>query len=341
MERDAAILQASRDRLRPILMTTLRVRRRHDPARAVERRRLGHQPRDRLRHHRRPVARAGADAGRDAGGLLALRRRVEGPVPAMEATARPAAATATGLLLALGLSVPQAAAQAVTPAGQTSPVIRLTRNEAIRMAIANNPDLAADRLEPGDQRRARRGSQGRVPADAVRAASSATASSCRRRISSPAIVGDRPTPGRARRARAAAAVGRRHLRRVVQHRADDDQQPDLHLHSVDDVVAPGDLLAAAAARFQDRSGAGADRHRGAQPDHRGHPAAGARRPHLGRRRSAYWKLVRRGRRSTCSSGRWISRWSSSGTTARASTSGSRRRSTSCRRGPKSRSAART
>ena len=38
------------------------VRRRHDPAGAVERHRLGHQPRDRLRHHRRAVARAAADA---------------------------------------------------------------------------------------------------------------------------------------------------------------------------------------------------------------------------------------------------------------------------------------
>ena len=43
-----------------------RVRRRHDPARAVERHRVGHEPRDRVRHHRRAVARPGAVADRDA-----------------------------------------------------------------------------------------------------------------------------------------------------------------------------------------------------------------------------------------------------------------------------------
>ncbi len=40
----------------------------------LERRRLGHQPRDRLRHHRRPDARAPAHAARHAGRLLAVRR---------------------------------------------------------------------------------------------------------------------------------------------------------------------------------------------------------------------------------------------------------------------------
>ena len=57
----------------------LRVRRRHDPAHRLERHRRGHQPRDRVRHLRRPVAGAAADAARHAGRLFALRRRVEGP----------------------------------------------------------------------------------------------------------------------------------------------------------------------------------------------------------------------------------------------------------------------
>ena len=50
------------------------VRRRHGPARRLERRRLGHQPRDRLGGHRRTDAGARADAARHAGDLLALRR---------------------------------------------------------------------------------------------------------------------------------------------------------------------------------------------------------------------------------------------------------------------------
>ena len=56
----------------------LRVRGRHDSAHRLERHRLRHQPRDRLRHLRRPVARAAAHAARHAGGLLAVRRCLEG-----------------------------------------------------------------------------------------------------------------------------------------------------------------------------------------------------------------------------------------------------------------------
>ena len=62
-------------------------------------------------------------------------------------TGRAAAATAA-VLLALALSAPEAAAQAVTPAPQASPVLRLTRDEAIRLAIEGNADLAVDRLNP-------------------------------------------------------------------------------------------------------------------------------------------------------------------------------------------------
>ena len=61
----------------------VRVRGRHDPAGALERRRLGDQPRDRLRHHRRAVARAVADSRCHARGLLTVRRRVEDPAVAV------------------------------------------------------------------------------------------------------------------------------------------------------------------------------------------------------------------------------------------------------------------
>ena len=101
MERDSAILQASHDRLRPILMTTAGLRGRHDPAGAVERHRRGHQPRDRVRHHRRAVARAGAVADRDAGGLLAAGRPGEGARAAAAVGARAPRGARHAALLAL------------------------------------------------------------------------------------------------------------------------------------------------------------------------------------------------------------------------------------------------
>ena len=63
---------------------------------------------------------------------------------------RAAAATATALALLLAPSalqaqtVPSQPAQAPTP-GQ---VLKLTRDDAVKLAVENNPDLAADRLDP-------------------------------------------------------------------------------------------------------------------------------------------------------------------------------------------------
>ncbi len=67
-----AIVRASRDRLAADSDDDVRVRRRHDSADRLERRRFGHEPRDRIRHLRRAVAGAAAHAAHHAGGVLAV-----------------------------------------------------------------------------------------------------------------------------------------------------------------------------------------------------------------------------------------------------------------------------
>ena len=160
----------------------LRVRRRHDPADRLERHRLRHQPRDRLRHLRRPVAGAAADAARHAGRLLAVRRCVEGAAvrPARGATAptRPAPAArqpraavigaAMGRTMSASRCSPSACAAhgvGADGAAQTPATLRLTVDEAVKMALENNVGSRGRPARSADQRHARRGGGRRVPAD--------------------------------------------------------------------------------------------------------------------------------------------------------------------------------
>ena len=105
-------------------------------------------------------------------------------------------------------------------------MLKLTRDEAVRMAVENNPDLAADRYDPAISAGTTHRRQSRIPADAA----AGVQRNSQLQPPTSLFSGDEGHEHRClvrqRRHRPAAAVGRRQLPVRLEHVEDDDQQPD-------------------------------------------------------------------------------------------------------------------